>query len=128
MNVARVRREIEEASQYFNYVEGHRTAEGGVTALIALETSRRIYTLNVYFPESYPNDMPEVYVRRPALEGSPHRYKSNKNNKICYLHPHFWNPGRHDLTFVIQRAAKWLAKYEVFRNTGKWPGAGINHH
>ena len=48
-------------------MEAHPTAEGGVTALVALETSRDIYTLNVSFPESYPNAMPEVHVRRPAL-------------------------------------------------------------
>ncbi len=124
MNVARVRREIAAANQYFDYVEGHPTAEGGVMALIALETSRDLYTLNVFFPEYYPSSMPEVHVRRPTLESSPHKYG---NNRICYLHPHMWNPGRHDLTFVIQRVAKWLAKYEVFRQTGKWPGAGIAH-
>ena len=124
MNLARVRHEITAANQYFDYVEGHPTAEGGVMALIALETSRELYTLNVFFPEYYPSSMPEVHVRRPTLEWSPHRFM---NNRICYLHPHMWNPGRHDLTFVIQRAAKWLAKYEVFRQTGKWPGAGIAH-
>ena len=124
MNVARVRREIVAASQYFDYVEGHPTADGGVTALIALETSRHVYTMAVSFPETYPNRMPEVRVRRPALRASPHRYL---NKGICFLHPHMWNPGRHDLTFVIQRAAKWLAKYEVYQQTGKWPGAGIAH-
>ena len=124
MNVARVRQEIAQASQYFDYVEGHPTVEGGVMALIALQTSRDIYTLNVSFPESYPNGMPEVQVRRPTLVRSPHRYM---DNRICYLHPRMWNPGRHDLTFVIQRASKWLAKYEVYRQTGSWPGAGINH-
>ena len=124
MNVARVRREIAAAKQYFDYVEGHPTVAGGVIVLAALETSREIYTLDVSFPGSYPNGMPDVHVRRPALESSPHRYP---NNRICYLHPRMWNPGRHDLTFVIQRAAKWLAKYEVYRQTGKWPGAGIHH-
>ena len=124
MNVARVRLEIAAAKQYFDYVEGHPTVEGGVTVLVALETSKEIYTLNVSFPESYPNGMPEVHVRRPALERSPHRYL---NNRICYLHPSMWNPGRHNLTFVIQRAAKWLAKYEVYRQTDNWPGAGIDH-
>ena len=124
MNLARIRREIAAAQRYFDYVEGHPTAEGSVVALIALETSRHVYTLAVSFPESYPNSMPEVHVRKPALKPSPHRYA---NNRICYLHPHMWNPGRHDLTFVIQRAAKWLAKYEVYRWRGEWRGAGIVH-
>ena len=124
MNVMRVRREIIAAKEYFNYVEGHPTAEGGVMALVALQISRDIYTLSILFQEDYPNSMPEVYVRRPVLESSPHRFL---NNKICYLHPYMWNPGRHDLTFVIQRSAKWLAKYEVFQQTGQWPGAAMPH-
>ncbi|MXX62698.1 MAG: ubiquitin-conjugating enzyme E2 [Holophagales bacterium] len=124
MNLPRVRQEIAAAQHYFDYVEGHPTVEGGVMALIALETSRSVYTMAVRFPESYPNGMPEVHVRTPPLESSPHRYAGSQ---ICYLHPSMWNPGRHDLTFVIQRAAKWLAKYEVFRQTGRWPGAGIAH-
>ena len=124
MSLARIRREIAEAQEYFDYVEGHPTVQGGVKALIALETSRRVYILAVTFPESYPYAMPEVHVRKPALKRSPHRYP---NDRICYLHPHMWNPGRHDLTFVIKRAAKWLAKYEVYQWTGEWPGAGIAH-
>ncbi len=124
MDLARVRRDIAAARQYFDYVEGSATAVGGLMALVALQTSRRIYTLGVSFPESYPNAMPEVQVRMPALSWSPHTYT---NGRICYLHPHMWNPGRHDLTFVIQRAAKWLAKYEVYRQTGTWRGAELEH-
>ena len=124
MNLARIRGEIVAAQQYFDFVEGHATPQGGVMALIALQTARRVYTLAVFFPDSYPNGMPEVHVRRPDLASSPHRYL---NNQICYLHPRMWNPGRHDLTFVIKRAAKWLAKYEVYLRTGEWPGAGIDH-
>ena len=124
MNLSRIRREIADAQRYFDYVEGHPTVEGGVMALIALQTSRRVYTLDVRFPQSYPSAMPQVHVRQPALASSPHRYP---DSQICYLYPDFWNPGRHDLTFVIQRAAKWLAKYEVYQQTGRWPGAGIGH-
>jgi hypothetical protein len=32
-----------------------------------------------------------------------------------------------NLTFVIKRAAKWLSKYEVWRQRGRWPGASIKH-
>ena len=124
MNVDRVRQEIADARNYFEFVEGHPTTEGGVMALVALQADRVIYTLNIHFLEDYPYSMPEVYIRRPAIESSPHLYR---NNKICYLHPHMWNPGRHNLTFVIQRTAKWLSKYEVFRRTRQWPGVGIDH-
>lgn len=124
MDLVRIRRDVAAAQERFDYVETHRTDSGGVMALIALQTARKLYTLAVTFPDSYPNSMPQVFVRKPALESSPHRYP---DNQICYLHPTMWNPGRHDLTFVIARAAKWLSKYEVYRQTGAWPGAGINH-
>ena len=124
MNLARIRSDIADARQYFDYVEGWATATGGVMALVALQPSRRIYTLGVTFPDVYPNAMPDVEVRKPALNWSPHTYS---NGKICYLHPHMWNPGRHNLTFVIQRAAKWLAKYEVYQERGKWSGAELKH-
>ena len=124
MNLERIRQEIAAAKRYFDYVEAHRTAQGTVKALVAIETRRDIYTLDVFFPQTYPNGMPNVHVRRPTLAFSPHKYS---HDKICYMHPHMWNPGRHDLTFVIQRAAKWLAKYEVYLVTAKWPGAGIHH-
>ena len=124
MNLARVRDDIVAAQQYFNYVEAWQTPEGGLMAVVALQTSNRSYTLGVSFPDSYPNTMPKVHVRKPSLLPSPHRYL---DNQICYLHPHMWNPGRHNLTFVIQRAAKWLGKYDVYRQTGRWPGKGLDH-
>ena len=124
MNLKRVRLDIENAQQYFDYIEARPTKSGGLMALVALQTARRIYILEIIFLETYPNTMPRVFVRKPALEPSPHRFS---HNQICYLHSSFWNPGRHDLRFVIARAAKWLAKYEVYRAKGHWPGAGIAH-
>ena len=93
-------------------------------ALVALQTARRIYTLDVKFPDTYPHSMPQVFVRKPTLEASPHRFP---DDQICYLHSSMWNPGRHDLIFVIARAAKWLSKYEIYRAKGRWPGAGMAH-
>lgn len=125
MDLSRIRRDIAQAKQHFDYVEEHPTSGGGIIVLVALQTVRRYYTLEMIFPESYPNSMPDVFVRKPTLEDSPHRYKADGH--ICYMHPHMWNPGRHDLTIVIQRAAKWLSKYEVYRELGTWPGASIPH-
>ena len=59
--------------------------------------------------------MPRVFIDAPAITYAPHRYRPDN---ICYLHPSMWNPGAHNLTFVIGRAAKWLNKYEVWRNNG----------
>ena len=124
MNLLRIQREIANAQQQFDYVESHPTSNGHIRVLVALQTAFSLYTLEVTFPDVYPNAMPEVYVRKPTLKPSRHRYS---DNQICYMHPRMWNPGRHDLTFVIQRAAKWLSKYEVYQARGHWPGAGIAH-
>ncbi len=127
MDLMRVRREVTEAQHHFSYVECHPTNEGSLYVLAALQTStnKRPYTLAIAFPDTYPNALPSVRVRQPTLQSNaPHRYNSGD---ICYLHPSMWNPGRHTLTFVIARAAKWLNKYEVWLVSGVWPGAELKH-
>lgn len=128
MDIARIQREFADAQQCFALVELWRTTDGKVYARTALQTlNGRNYVLSIRFPDSYPNQMPRVYIDTPTIiTHAPHRYQSGA---ICYLHPsHGWNPGAHHLTFVIARAAKWLSKYEVWRNNGgTWPGAEIRH-
>jgi hypothetical protein len=83
-----------------------------------------MYIASIYFQE-YPNRMPSVWISKPLIrDGSPHRYNAGN---ICYLHPSMWNPGRHDLTFVLGRIAKWLNKYDVWCIRGQWPGAEVKH-
>ena len=126
MNLDRVRREVADAQRTFAAVECYPTETGGLSVLTALQTTQgNVYTLAIAFPEAYPNTMPTVHVRRPALRSnSPHRYNSGN---ICYLHPTMWNPGLHNLTFVIARTAKWLNKYDLWVRNGRWPGAEILH-
>ena len=126
MDLARVRREIEIAKSNFWYVESHPTASGSLYVLSALQTSvGSAYTFAVQFPDSYPNSPPEVFVRKPALNAlAPHQYRTGN---ICYVHPSMWNPGRHDLTFVLKRVAKWLNKYEVWLVKRVWPGKEVPH-
>ncbi len=124
MDVSRIQREFSDAQKTFAYLELHPTTDGKVYAKTALQTVAGMYVLSIKFPESYPNEMPRVFVDAPAITNAPHRYNAGN---ICYLHPSMWNPGTHHLTFVIARAAKWLSKYEVWRSRGKWPGAEIKH-
>jgi ubiquitin-protein ligase len=125
MDLNRIYREFTEAEKSFAVVELCPTTDGKVYARTALQTSNgRSYVLSIRFPDNYPNEMPRVFIDAPAVPTSPHRYNTGS---ICYMHPTMWNPGAHSLTFVIWRAAKWLNKYEVWRNTGKWPGAEIKH-
>jgi len=125
MDIARIQREFVEAQRNFALVELRPTPDGKLFVKAAIQTSiGRQYVLSVQFPETYPYEMPRVFVDAPPLTDSPHRYKAGN---ICYLHPSMWNPGAHNLTFVIWRAAKWLNKYEVWRVKAYWPGAQIRH-
>lgn len=125
MDIQRIRNEVARASSSFGMVEVRGTTDGqGLYVKAAMQTTPgNIYTLAINFP-NYPSQMPKVSITQPAIRLSPHRYN---DNTICYLHPNFWNPGLHDLTFVLMRAAKWLAKYEVWCVKGKWPGAQLQH-
>lgn len=125
MNHARIQQEVRHASATFALVEAYPTTDGGVCVKAGLQTSAgRQYVVTVYFPE-YPNRMPKVFVTAPRLRtDAPHVYREGN---LCYMHPNFWNPGNHDLVFVIKQVAVWLNKYEVWRDTGRWPGQQLMH-
>src|SRR5262249_27097316 len=126
MDIARIQRELVNAQTKFALVELRQTSDGKVYARTALQTSiGQNYVLSIRFPDSYPNELPNVFVDAPRITNPPHSYL---DGRICYLHPNLWNPGAHNLTFVIARAAKWLNKYDVWRNNGGiWPGAELRH-
>ena len=126
MDIQRIRSEVVEALKSFAYVEAHPTLAGGVFVKTAMQTSAGNTYLGQITFANYPNEMPKVFITRPELKSfsPPHSYIEGN---ICYLHPSFWNPGRHDLTFVLARTAKWLNKFEVWRATRTWPGAEIKH-
>lgn len=90
----------------------------------ALQTSvGKVYVAELELT-NYPSQMPKAFIRAPKLEISPHKYKAGN---ICYLHPNMWNPGRHNLSFVLARVAKWLNKYDIYRATYRWVGAELEH-
>lgn len=125
MDIHRIRSEVAQAARAFALVEAYPTSDGGVFVKAGLQTSvGNAYVAAIYFP-NYPSQMPNVFITKPAVQaGTGHQYK---DGKICYLHPNMWNPGRHDLTFVIGRIAKWLNKYEIWRLQGNWPGKAMEH-
>lgn len=124
MNNTRIQREVVDALQTFAYVELHPTGDGRVYVKAALQAPSQLYVISIRFPDSYPNEMPRVYIDAPKIGAAPHQYQTGN---ICYMHPSMWNPGSHNLSFVIARAAKWLTKYEIWKSRGKWPGAQIKH-
>src|SRR5438445_9659887 len=116
MDIQRIRTEALQAMRTFTLVEVYPTTDGGVCVKAGFKTSvGNLYVVAIYFP-NYPYQMPKVFVSSPTIQaGTGHQYS---DGSICYLHPNMWNPGRHDLTFVLCRAAKWLNKYEVWRHRG----------
>ena len=73
MNLAKIQQDIANAQQDFDYVEAHPTDTGRLMALVALETSRRVYILSITFPYTYPSAMPDVFrsETRPRTFASP---------------------------------------------------------
>jgi hypothetical protein len=125
MDITRIRREVAAALLTFPNVEVYPDGVGGLYVKALLQSSiGTVYFVTLQFP-NYPNEMPKIYITKPDL-GTTTKHRYNSGN-ICYLHPTYWNPGRHDVTFVLGRAAKWLNKFEVFKQTGRWPGAELAH-
>lgn len=125
MNIGRIQQEFLIAKQHFVLIELRSTVDQKVFVKAALQpTPQRSYVISLKFSDSYPNEMPKIFIDAPPITSAPHMYNTGN---ICYLHHSFWNPGKHDIAFVLWKAAKWLSKYEVWKITGKWPGAEIKH-
>lgn len=125
MDLIRINREFTEARLQFPNIELYKNVYGTPFVNTVLQiTSGQIYVAAIHFPSSYPNQMPEVYIESPKINSLKHMY--NKGN-ICYLLPSMWNPGKHDLLFVLAHTTIWLHKYLVYRSTGTWPGASVPH-
>lgn len=126
MDLPRIRSEFAAAQATFPNVELASTTDGKPMVLALLQTSAgKVYSISIYFPDTYPLSGPKIFFRKPAIHSlAPHKYN---DGSMCYMLPRMWNPGRHNLTFVIGRAAKWLNKYEVWLATQRWPGAQLAH-
>ena len=67
MDTARIQREFAEALNHFALVL-RPNADGTVYAKTALQTGPgRQYVLSIRFPDTYPNEMPRVYIDAPTI-------------------------------------------------------------
>lgn len=124
MNIQRVRNDIAVALGHFPNIETYTTTSGGLYIKAALQTSvGQMYVIMVTFLD-YPSAMPKVSVVTPTVQHSMHMYNTGH---ICYMHPNFWNPARHDLKFVLYQTAVWLNKHEIYKYKGVWPGPQLEH-
>ncbi|MBI4222945.1 MAG: type II toxin-antitoxin system Phd/YefM family antitoxin [Planctomycetes bacterium] len=75
-------------------------------------------TLKIILPHGYPNVAPKTYVS-PIITDTPHRWQ---DGALCIFGAMTnWNPGKHNVAFVLTLARKWLASYSEWRKKGVWP-------
>lgn len=64
----------------------------------------------------YPNVTPNVSI--DGLEKrTPHTWA---DGSICFLRDGRWNPGKHDLSFVVAKTQEWIEGYQGWITRGKW--------
>jgi hypothetical protein len=75
-------------------------------------------TIKIILPHGYPNVAPKVYVS-PITTDTPHRWQ---DGALCIFGAMTnWNPGKHNVAFVLTLARKWLSSYSEWREKGSWP-------
>lgn len=125
MDVNRLWSQVQAVQNQFTNVELRTRDDRSLFLKFVLQTSVGNMFVGEARLDDYPNSMPSVYITAPSIPANVrHTYR---DGRLCYLHPSMWNPGRHDLVFVVGRIAKWLNKYEVWRVKGTWPGAELAH-
>lgn len=86
------------------------------------EGAARDITLTVLLPHGYPNASPKVYAA-PVPDGAPHCWE---DGSLCIFGATaVWNPGRHDVAYVLKHARKWVQGLEAWKANGAWPGGEV---
>lgn len=77
------------------------------------------YYARVEVPDSYPHSIPKVWILTGYINAnSPHVYKGGN---ICVMKSEQWS-SVYSLAFMVARTAVWLNKYDIWSQTGRWPG------
>jgi len=78
-------------------------------------------TLKIVLPHGYPNNAPKIFAS-PIINDAPHRWK---DGSLCIFGVMAnWNPGKHNIAFVLNLAKKWLSNYSEWQKKGRWPNQG----
>ncbi|MDE2833727.1 MAG: type II toxin-antitoxin system Phd/YefM family antitoxin [Bacteroidota bacterium] len=77
-----------------------------------------VVEVTVTLPHGYPNAAP-IVAANPLKDECPHRWS---DGTLCiYGASAIWNPGKHDLSHVINQFRRWIQHYSVWLQTGSWP-------
>lgn len=88
-----------------------------------LKPMHNVYDLEMRLLSSYPAVPPETRVTTP-LQPCPHLLEGQV---LCMWRQgstrqaNRWDPAKFTCVFAAQAAWRWLACYEVWRDTGEWP-------
>ncbi len=75
-------------------------------------------TIKIVLPHGYPSIAPKIYAD-PLKDNAPHRWQ---DGSLCILGAMAsWNPGKHNIAFVLDLSRKWLDHYCKWKSSGKWP-------
>jgi len=115
--------ESEKIKRHFPNFSILQNQNGNISAVSGyLTTSYGIsYLVRIELPLAYPYTMPNAKVTNSAIDTScGHAYSSNE---LCLMKSEQWSSTL-SIAFLIAKAAIWLNKYDVWRNTGRirWPG------
>lgn len=81
--------------------------------------------LSIILSHGYPNTTPKVHAD-PIATNAPHRWR---DGSLCIFGTMAqWNPGKHDVYFVLKMARQWLKKYSIWSQDGQWPKETENNH
>lgn len=79
--------------------------------------------ITIVLPHGYPNRCPRVYAR-PVEDRAPHRWA---DGALCVFGVmSVWNPGKHTAFSTLVLTKRWLAHYEIWRQTKEWPKPGTD--
>jgi hypothetical protein len=96
---------------------------GSLVLRYRLKPTHNLYQLETRLLSSYPTVPPETRVLTP-LQHCPHLLEGQT---ICLWRQGStrttsrWDPAQFTSVFAIQAAWRWLACYEIWRDTGEWP-------
>jgi hypothetical protein len=82
-----------------------------------LSTHVNLYAVRVRAPLNYPYVMPDIIPVAWKATG-PHTYSSGN---LCVMQADQWR-NSYSLALLVAKAAIWVNKYELYQETGEWPG------
>lgn len=94
------------------------SSEKELELLFKEKVKNNYVTLTIILPHGYPNVVPKIYAS-PIITTAPHRWQ---DGALCIFGAMTnWNPGKHNVAFVLSLARKWLSNYNEWREKGNWP-------